>query len=110
MTMKDFFGYCDSVQEEMPMYMFDHDFGENAPTLLDDFIIPDYFREDLFELLGILSSISLLISFVSPFLRVHNRRTTTEFQVATGRTCQIRCHVSQRSELHFCMECRHHWN
>lgn len=51
MTLRNFFAYCDTVQEEMPMYLFDHDYGENAPTLLDDYAIPEVFHEDFFALL-----------------------------------------------------------
>ena len=68
MTLRDFFKYCTEVKEvcntslnagtnysfvkEMPMYLFDHYYGENCPSLLDDYFIPEIFEEDFFKLLG----------------------------------------------------------
>jgi len=52
MKLRDFFKYCTEVQEEMPMYLFDHNFGENCPSMLEDYFIPDLFQEDFFSLLG----------------------------------------------------------
>eukprot|EP00743_Colponemidia_sp_Colp-15_P010542 GILK01011623.1.p1 GENE.GILK01011623.1~~GILK01011623.1.p1 ORF type:complete len:483 (-),score=71.96 GILK01011623.1:136-1479(-) len=52
MTMADYMRYCNHVQEENPMYLFDHYYGEKAPQLLHDYAVPDYFSEDLFAVLG----------------------------------------------------------
>ncbi len=73
MKLRDYFKYCDEVQEEMPMYLFDHDYGENAPALLDDYSIPECFKEDFFELLG-----TLLSHHFVAFSNISSRRKATK--------------------------------
>lgn len=51
MNLKDFFQYCQNVQEENPAYLFDPKFGENCPSLLQDYQVPIYFQEDFFEVM-----------------------------------------------------------
>ncbi|KAK9156943.1 hypothetical protein Scep_003517 [Stephania cephalantha] len=52
MKLGDYFGYSDSVKEERPLYLFDPKFVEKVPVLGSDYEVPEYFREDLFSLLG----------------------------------------------------------
>eukprot|EP01112_Ceratiomyxa_fruticulosa_P021908 TRINITY_DN786_c0_g1_i1.p1 TRINITY_DN786_c0_g1~~TRINITY_DN786_c0_g1_i1.p1 ORF type:complete len:499 (-),score=88.90 TRINITY_DN786_c0_g1_i1:508-2004(-) len=52
MKLKSFMNYTQTVQEEMPMYLFDHDFGITAPKLGEDYKVPELFGEDFFSLLG----------------------------------------------------------
>ncbi|KAF2075258.1 hypothetical protein CYY_003434 [Polysphondylium violaceum] len=52
MNVKEFFNYSANVQEEMPMYLFDHYYGEKVPEILDEYTASFYFREDFFSVLG----------------------------------------------------------
>lgn len=38
--------------DDSPLYVFDSAFGERAPAMLQDYDVPAYFREDLFQLVG----------------------------------------------------------
>lgn len=40
------------IREQSPMYLFDNDFAEKAPVLLQEYEVPTYFKEDFFSLLG----------------------------------------------------------
>ncbi|KAM9968233.1 hypothetical protein ACTFIW_002670 [Dictyostelium discoideum] len=51
MNVKDFFYYSEHCKEEMPMYLFDHYYGEKVPSLLEDYSADAYFKEDLFNVL-----------------------------------------------------------
>lgn len=54
MAPQAYWDYCDRLawREEMPLYLFDKRFGEKLPSLLEDFVVPPQFGEDLFALLG----------------------------------------------------------
>ncbi|GAM24418.1 hypothetical protein SAMD00019534_075930, partial [Acytostelium subglobosum LB1] len=52
MTMREYLDYAAASKEENPMYLFDHYYGENMPSLLDDYSTDRYFKEDLFAVLG----------------------------------------------------------
>lgn len=52
MTMNDYFSYSEAFCEERPLYLFDPQFSEKMPVLSDDYVVPIYFREDLFSILG----------------------------------------------------------
>eukprot|EP01027_Heterolobosea_sp_BB2_P017534 GEZU01024822.1.p1 GENE.GEZU01024822.1~~GEZU01024822.1.p1 ORF type:complete len:316 (+),score=87.76 GEZU01024822.1:57-1004(+) len=52
MKLRDYWEYVSTVKEEMPMYLFDHDYGERCPSILDDYKVPIYFQDDLFSLMG----------------------------------------------------------
>ncbi|KAL3623459.1 Arginine-specific demethylase jmj22 [Castilleja foliolosa] len=52
MNLKDYFRYSDQVREERPLYLFDPKFAEKVPNLGSDYEVPEYFKEDLFSLLG----------------------------------------------------------
>ena len=53
-TLPRFFRYCDGCREERPLYLFDKRFLEKCgrEALAGDFEVPEYFRDDLFALLG----------------------------------------------------------
>jgi len=51
MKLSDYFRYSDQVIDCAPLYLFDRTYGEECPTLLEDYTIPKYFQEDLFSLL-----------------------------------------------------------
>lgn len=50
--MEEYFRYAELTQEEDPLYLFDDEFGERAPELLQDYKVPEYFEEDFFYVLG----------------------------------------------------------
>jgi len=52
MTLGDYFEYCSQTQDEDPIYVFCPLYGDRAPTLLEDYAVPDYFPEDFFSLMG----------------------------------------------------------
>eukprot|EP00658_Telonema_sp_P-2_P070385 TRINITY_DN59909_c0_g1_i1.p1 TRINITY_DN59909_c0_g1~~TRINITY_DN59909_c0_g1_i1.p1 ORF type:complete len:362 (-),score=68.00 TRINITY_DN59909_c0_g1_i1:171-1256(-) len=61
LPLDQFFEYCgkDAVEDDSPLYVFDWDFAEGTPemrALLLDYQVPEYFREDLFELLSHMNS------------------------------------------------------
>ena len=50
-----FAAYARQQRDDSPLYIFDADFGdEGKPTqpLLNEFAVPEYFREDLFQYVG----------------------------------------------------------
>lgn len=51
MKLKDYFTYSGQAVEENPMYLFDSEFGEKRPAMLEDYSIPKYFTEDYFAYL-----------------------------------------------------------
>ncbi|KAK5575653.1 hypothetical protein RB653_006786 [Dictyostelium firmibasis] len=52
MTFRDYCHYMKTQTDEEPLYVFDQAFGEKVPSLLDDYIIPKFFPEDLFKYNG----------------------------------------------------------
>lgn len=52
LPMSDYLDYAQSTTDEAPLIVFDKRFGEKAPDLLQDFEVPLYFKDDLFDLLG----------------------------------------------------------
>lgn len=52
MRFADYLAYHSANQDDDPIYLFDPDFVERAPALRADYEPPEYFREDLFSLLG----------------------------------------------------------
>ncbi|CAI7851278.1 unnamed protein product [Closterium sp. NIES-53] len=53
LSLDQYWRYADGVQEERPLYVFDPRFGEKAPALVGDYEVPEYFREDLFQVLDL---------------------------------------------------------
>lgn len=51
MSLENYFSYSGQAVEENPMYLFDSEFGEKRPDMLDDYTIPKYFQEDFFSYL-----------------------------------------------------------
>lgn len=53
-SMSDYFRYSHSVEgfDDQPLYVFDQRFGEKAPSLLDQYQVPEYFAQDLFKVFG----------------------------------------------------------
>lgn len=52
LSLKNYFKYLQSQNEHKPLYLFDQNYPENAPDLLFEYQIPEYFSEDLFGLAG----------------------------------------------------------
>lgn len=52
MKLEDYFRYSDQTREERPLYLFDPKFVEKVPLLGKEYKVPEYFREDLFSVLG----------------------------------------------------------
>ena len=52
MKLDDFFT-LDECEDDVPLYLFDPNFGEKAPELVRDYDVPEYFaKDDLFSLMG----------------------------------------------------------
>lgn len=49
MTLKNYYAYMRGNRDEKPLYMFDNKFFQRAPAMLNDYEVPKYFKEDLFE-------------------------------------------------------------
>ena len=52
MKLKEYFDYCDTNKDKNPLYVFDSKFGSVAPSMLDEYTRPHYFREDFFSVMG----------------------------------------------------------
>lgn len=52
MRLCDLAAYLNDQCDEEPLYLFDGDFGVNAPDLLKDYKIPRVFSDDLLASLG----------------------------------------------------------
>lgn len=52
MNFESYIHYCDTQHDEAPLYLFDKEFCDKAPDLAGDFVVPDYFSQDLFSVLG----------------------------------------------------------
>ncbi|KGN59249.1 F-box protein At5g06550 [Cucumis sativus] len=52
MKLEEFFLYSDQAREERPLYLFDPKFADKVPRLGSEYDVPEYFREDLFGVLG----------------------------------------------------------
>ena len=51
MTLTRYIEMMNQQCDERPLYLFDKAFGEKRPSLLQDYIVPSYFQNDLFDLL-----------------------------------------------------------
>jgi hypothetical protein len=52
LTMQQFLSYRSRYSEEAPLILFDKRFCERAPALATDFSVPQFFTQDLFNVLG----------------------------------------------------------
>ncbi|KAJ1558393.1 hypothetical protein HK096_001405 [Nowakowskiella sp. JEL0078] len=52
MDFRDYVDYMKNQRDEAPLYIFDGNFGEKCPELLNDYFVPSIFEEDYFSVLG----------------------------------------------------------
>ena len=52
MSLSDFWRYCDDADDDAKLYLFDKNFVAKAPDLGEAYEPPEFFRDDLFRLLG----------------------------------------------------------
>ena len=50
-TLQGYLAYATALRDDQPLYLFDRDFFDKVPEMLQDFEVPRYFSEDLFSLL-----------------------------------------------------------
>jgi len=51
MKLYNYFLYCGMVKEASPLYLFDNEFATKIPELLQDYEVPEFFKEDFFKVL-----------------------------------------------------------
>lgn len=51
-TMGEYFKYAACVTDDQPLYLFDKTFARKFPTLAAEYTVPEYFKQDLFSVLG----------------------------------------------------------
>jgi len=52
LSLKNFFKYLDTQHEHKPLYLFDQNYPTSAPEMMQEYSIPEYWKEDLFGLAG----------------------------------------------------------
>eukprot|EP00301_Raphidiophrys_heterophryoidea_P025293 c8453_g1_i2.p1 GENE.c8453_g1_i2~~c8453_g1_i2.p1 ORF type:complete len:308 (-),score=69.35 c8453_g1_i2:210-1133(-) len=52
MRLSNYYKYADTAVDDQPMYLFDKGFANNLPKLAEEYEVPQYFKEDFFEVLG----------------------------------------------------------
>jgi len=50
--MGEYFKYAACVTDDQPLYLFDKTFAWKFPALAAEYTVPDYFKQDLFSVLG----------------------------------------------------------
>lgn len=51
-TLAGYKRYADVLKDDQPLYVFDKRFAQVCPSLEAEFSVPEYFNEDLFQVLG----------------------------------------------------------
>jgi hypothetical protein len=52
MNLADYMLYAKSQHDSVPFYVFDSNFGEKAPGMLEEYEVPKYFKQDYFAVFG----------------------------------------------------------
>ena len=51
MSFDAYLVYCEQQHDEAPLYLFDKEFCDKAPSMSTEYSVPEYFQEDLFSVL-----------------------------------------------------------
>mmetsp|Transcript_5356 Transcript_5356/g.12786 ORF Transcript_5356/g.12786 Transcript_5356/m.12786 type:complete len:575 (+) Transcript_5356:156-1880(+) len=79
--LKEFYKYADRNMDDTPLFVFCRRFGQKAPAMLQEYKVPEVFRNrDLFDLLGEHRP-------ANRWLLVGNKRSASKWHIDPNKTC-----------------------